>query len=186
MTKWNVLALLAIVIGGGLVIAMDQLGLSSWVNSGKSFPIAQRMSVDLPAGEHFVYYESRVGVPRDSVTLYFWGPDGQRVFLRQISDDISYQMLLSGWSGRALWRLNLPVAGSYSFKCDNHNYPSDAEIPPDDRVVFLKQPDSLDSFGSMRKTMQIAGGSVVFVIVVIFYVLHGRTLAKRKATMAAV
>ena len=181
MTKWNVLALLVIVIGGGLVLAMDQVWLSSWVNSGKSFPIAQRFNVDLPAGESLVYYESRVGVPRDSVTLYLWDPDGERIFVTQIPDDISYYVWLSGWSGRALWRLNLPSPGQYSIKCDNHNYPSDKDIPADDRVVFVKQPDSLDSFSGTRKAMQVAGGSFVFVIAVVFYVLHGRALAKRKA-----
>lgn len=184
MTKWNVLALLVIVIGGGLVIAMDQLWLSSWVNSGKAFPIAQRLTIDLPAGESLVYYESLVGVPRDSITLYLWDPDGERIFLRPIPDDISYHAWLSGWSGRALWKLNLPVAGQYSFKCDNHNYPSDRDIPPDDRVVFLKQPDSLEHFSSMRKTVQIAGASVVFLLAVVFYILHGQALAKRKASAA--
>lgn len=186
MTKWNVLALLVIVLGGGLVLALDQMWLSSWVSSGRSFPIAQRYNIDLPAGESLVYYESREGVPRDSVTLYIWDPDSERIFVRPLVDDISYHAWLTGWSGRALWRLNLPAAGQYSIKCDNHNYPSNQDIPADDRIVFLKQPDSLEDFSGVRKTVQVLGGSIVFVVAVSLYVLHGRALAKRKASTAEV
>jgi hypothetical protein len=178
-----VLALLAVIIGGAATIALDQLWLSAWASSGKAFPVGRRALVELPAGESLVYYESPVAAPRQDVTLRLFDENDDYVPLRSPGKDISYSLLFTGWTGRALWKVNVPKAGPYGVLCLNHNYEFDSDIPADDRVVFLKNPNSLDEVKFVRTVIQITGATIVGVLVIVFYLLHGVALAKRRAQL---
>ena len=100
--------------------------------------------------------------------------------------DLNYRLLLTGWSGRALWRVNIPAAGAYGMICNNHNFMSDADIPADDRVVFLKQPDSFKEVKTVRTIIQVTGATITMTAVILFYLLHSLTLQKRRKQAAAV
>ena len=184
ITKWNVLALLAALLGMVITLGLDQLWLNNWFNSGQAFAIGQRATVQLPAGPTLVYYESPVAAPVGDVMLRIFDADNERLRVESLDEsrtaELNYRLLLSGWSGRALWRVNIPAAGVYSVLCNNHNFMSDADIPADDRVVFLKQPDSFADVKAVRTFILVTGATVMMTAVIVFYLLHSLTLHKRR------
>lgn len=183
ITKWNILALLCGLSGAAATITLDQLWLASWMRSGEAFPIGQRQSVRLPEGRSLVYYESPVSVPVRDVALNLRDSGDRYMRVRPPAHDISYRSLLTGWSGRALWQLDIPQAGTYTFLCSNHNVDDNSQLPAEDRVVFLKVPDALAEVTLVRKAIQIGGATITIALVILFYVLHG--LALRRAAPAA-
>jgi hypothetical protein len=182
ITRWNILALACGVIGTAVTLTVDQLWLRSWMESGKAFPIGQRCSVELHKGQSLVYYESPVGVPVGDVILYMLDPDGNRVLARAPETDISYRLWLNGWSGRALWKLDLPRDGTYTFRCFNDNFERESDMPIDDRIVFAKTPDSLAHVSLVRTLIQVTGATMTMTLVIVFYVLHGLSLRKAATT----
>ncbi len=180
ITKWNLLALLAAFAGGGATLGLDQIWLNNWVNSGNTFAIGQRVSTHLPAGTTRVYYESAVAVPVGDASLRVIDADGERMPVRLLDGDENYRLLFSGWSGRALWEVNVPAAATYEIVCHNHNFMSDADIPAEDRVVFLKQPDSFKEVKTFRTIIQVTGATITMTAVIILYLLHSLTLQRRR------
>lgn len=179
------LALLAAVIGAVATLGLDQLWLSNWSRSGVAFPIGQRASVQLPAGPTLVYYESPVAAPVGDVTLRILDADGERLRVGEPDSDLNYQLLFTGWSGRALWRVDVPAAATYSMVCHNHNFMSDADIPAEDRVVFMKEPDSFAEVKTVRTIIQVTGATITMTAVIILYLLHSLTLQRRRRQAAA-
>lgn len=184
ITKWSILALLAMVSGAAITLGVDQVFLKSWASSGRSFPIGEKATIDLPPGESLVWYESTFSVPGGDVTLYLFDADGERIKPTKPEGDLSYGLLLGGQSGRALWQLNLPRAGRYEFTAFNHNFESDRLVPAEDRVVFLKTPNSLTEVTFMRKLIQITGATASITLVILLYILHGLELRKRRTAAA--
>lgn len=185
ITKWNMLALIAAIAGGGATLGLDQLWLNNWVNSGQSFAIGQRASIQLPAGTARVYYESGVAVPVGDASLRVLDADGERMPVRALEGDENYRLLFTGWSGRALWEITIPANGTYEMVCHNFNFMSDADIPPEDRVVFLKTPDSFREVKTFRTFIQVTGATITMTAVIILYLLHSLTLQRRRKQTAA-
>jgi hypothetical protein len=176
-----VLALVVIVVGTIATLGLDQLWLHNWAKSGNAYPINQRLRIELPPGKSLVYYESAESVPSANVTLYLLDSEGDRVYVKSPAKDVSFRMLLGGWSGRALWQLDLPRAGVFTFACYNHNFASDRDIPLDDRIVFLKHPDSVEDVGIVRSLIQVTGATITMTLVIVLYLLHGIAIYKREA-----
>jgi len=180
ISKWNVLALLAAFVGTGATLAADQIWLMNWSRSGVSFPIGQRTPVQLPAGPTRVYYESPVAVPVGDATLRIFDSEGERLPTRGLDGQDNYRLMFTGWSGRALWEVNVPAAGTYSMVCNNYNFMNDEDIPIGDRVVFLKQPNSFKEVKTVRTIVQVTGATITMTAVIVLYLLHSVTLQKRK------
>lgn len=178
------LALLAALMGGGATLTADQLWLLNWSRSGVGFPIGQRATIQLPAGATRVYYESPVAVPISDATLRVLDADEERLPTRTPSGDDNYRLMFSGWSGRALWEVNVPTAGTYAIICHNHNFMSDKDIPADDRVVFLKDPNQFSEVKTVRTIIQVTGATITMTAVIILYMLHSLTLQRRKKQAA--
>lgn len=185
ITKWNVLALVSGLAGAAVTLTLAQLWLNAWMHSGKAFPIGQHAVIDLPEGRSLVYYESPVSVPVGDVTLRLLDSDGERVPMAKPDKDISYSLMLTGWSGRALWRLTVPQAGRYSFTCSNHNFAYDEEIPADDRVVFLRRPDSLAEVQLVQIFIEVTGATITIMLVMFFYIMHGLALRRHRMAQAS-
>ena len=79
ITKWSVLALIVIVIGGATTLLLGQLWLEQWARTGQRAAIGLDQTVDLPAGRILVYYESTIAVPEiGTASLSAFDPYGRR------------------------------------------------------------------------------------------------------------
>lgn len=185
ITKWNILALGAAIIGGTATLGLDQLWLQAWASSGKRFPIAQQGEVELPAGVSHVWYESSHSLPTVNVGLHMVQADREVVIPERLGPEVSYRLLLGGRSGRALWRLNMPRSGRYQFTCFNNNFESVDQIPSDDHVVFLKTPDTLAQASIGRKLIQVTGATATGTAVIVLYLVHALELRKRQSAAKA-
>ena len=185
ITKWNLLALVVGLVGAVLTLAIDQIWVLQWIDSGIHFPVGVMVKASLPAGETLVYYESPSTVPPGDVQLRLLNESGNVVSLDKPSGDISYGSLFTGWSGRAHWVLNSPNAVTYDLVCYNHTYARDEDRPPEDRVTFFKTPNSLDQMTFVRRVVQVTGATTTMTIVIVCYILHGLTLQKRRAQAEA-
>jgi hypothetical protein len=185
ITKWSVLALVCVVIGAATTMTLDQIWLNEWVKSGSHFPINQWNVAELPLGSTLVYYESPYSVPIGDVSLHLTDPEGERIRMAQLTEDISYRVFLSGWSGRALWRINLTKPGNYRFRCSNSNFADDSQVPLEDRITFAKTPASLADATRVRKFVQITGATLTMTLVIVFYLLHALALKRRKLAETA-
>jgi hypothetical protein len=144
--------------------------------------------VDVAPGPTLVYYESPHSVPEANCTLYMRNPYEERVMARIPSApavDLSYRVSLTGWSGRALWAVDLDEPGTYEFRCTNANFPSDEAVPVEDRIVFFKHPESLAVARGRQKLFKIAGGVVTVALAIVLYVMHGLSLRRDAATIVA-
>lgn len=185
ITKWNILALVAVVCGLVITMTLDQLWILQWGESGLRFPVGERQTITLPKGRTLVYYESPHSVPSGPVTFTLFNPDGRRIRVPMIPNDINYKILLTGVSGRAFWELSIMRPGDYSFEISNDSVLSDVDVPPEDKIVFLKSPDTLAEAQAFQKIIRITGASISIVVLTIFYLLHIVTLKKREAARSA-
>jgi len=181
ITKWNILALVCGVVGTAATLGLDHLWLKSWADSGQGFRVGRQWTANLPQGQTLVYYESKARAPIGDVTLYITDSDGERVRALPLEADINYRLWFNQWSGRALWQLDLPRADQYQFRCSNHNFAYDSDVPADDRVVFFRTPDSLAEVSFTRKIIQGTGAAITIGLIILFYFLHGLELGKRRA-----
>lgn len=179
ITKWSVLALIVVFAGTALTLGSAHAWMFAWASSGKAFPIGQKSSIQLPPGESLVWYESPDRVPSGQVSLYLYDNNGDRVKPETLSGEINYNLTLGHKCGRALWKLNLARAGLYEATCNNHNFESDSMVPADDRVVFLKTPDSLAEMSFVSKVIQITGANITITLAFVFYLMHFVALRKR-------
>lgn len=171
----------------GLVITMtlDQLWILQWGESGIRFPVGERQTITLPQGRSMVYYESPHSVPSGPVSFSLINPDGRRKRVPMITEDINYKIFLTGISGRAFWQLIIMQPGDYSFETSNDSVLNDEDVPPEDKIVFLKNPDTLGEAQAVQKIIRITGASISIVVLTIFYLLHIVTLKKREAARPA-
>ena len=185
ITKWNILALVSVVCGLVITMTLDQMWILQWGESGIRFPVGGRQTITLPQGRSLVYYESPHSVPSGPVSFSLIHPDGRRVRVPMITKDINYKILLTGISGRAFWELRIREPGDYSFETSNDSVLSDDDVPPEDKIVFLKSPNSLSEAKAFQKIIRITGASISIVVLTIFYLLHFVTLKKRAAARPA-
>jgi hypothetical protein len=186
ITKWNVFALGAAILGGAVTLGLDQLWLQNWANSGKRFAISQQAQVELPAGVSHVWYESSHSLPAVNVGLHLVHGGREIIIPERLGPEAAYRLLLGGRSGRALWRLDLPQAGKFSFTCFNNNFESVDQIPPDDHVVFLKTPDTLAQATIGRKLIQVTGATATGTAVIVLYLVHALELRRRQRATNAI
>jgi hypothetical protein len=179
MTRWNRLALVVALGGAALTILGDQLHLRRWAQSGIRMPVGEATTIDLPEGDLVAYYESSVAVPNGNVLLAVRGADGAIVPPRLPYEESNFRVLMTGWSGRALWRLDGVRAGPYTVIANNPNFLSNEEVPPDDRIVFAKEPATFTAFDRRRKAVQLTGAGITVVATVLLYCLHVLALRSR-------
>ena len=175
-----------LVVGTLLTVGLSQLWIMHWSKSGVAFPIGVpgTLEVDGTPGAVLVYYESPHSVPAGHCALYVRNPYAERLPIRIPREDHSYRVSLTGWTGRALWELDLDEPGSYEFRCTNANFKSDEDVPTADRVVFFKEPQSLTVVRGRQKLLKIVGGTVTVAIAIGLYVMHGLALRRMPETPA--
>ncbi|MCZ6834656.1 MAG: hypothetical protein O7G85_02685 [Planctomycetota bacterium] len=178
ITKWNLLALGIVVAGGGLTMLLAQMWIINWSESGLRYPLRARQTISLPAGKSFVYYESPFSVPVGRAELQLYDPEGIRTRVPLITRDISFRINLTGLSGRAMWELDIPQAGEYQFVAASHDVASEDEIPLEDKIVFLKTPNSVQEAKAIQKGIMIIGGSITIVLTAICYLIHMKSLGR--------
>jgi hypothetical protein len=184
ITIWSLLALAVMIVGMGVTLGLHLFWLRAWAETGVKFSVSHRRApVDLPAGSNLVWYESRQSVPTGDVVLNLYNSAGDRVPVGHPSGDVSYLLSFSDLSGRALWELHLAKAGRYEFEASNNTVTSDDQIPADDRIVFLKSPDSLEQANTVRKVLVVTSATITITLVIVLYIVHGVTLAKRRAAV---
>ncbi len=184
ITKWNVLALVSVVLGLVITLTLDQLWVLQWGESGVRFPVGGRQTITLDKGRSIVYYESPHSVPSGPVTFTLFTPDGRRTRVPMILENTSYKIMLTGLSGRAFWQLNTMRPGEYSFETSNDSVLSDDDVPPEDKIVFMKS-QTLAEVQAFQKVIRITGASISIVLLTIFYLKHIVTLKKREASRPA-
>jgi hypothetical protein len=176
-----VLALVAVLVGGGSTLIADQVWLRAWADSGQRFAVDQWHTIELPEGRTLVYYESPSGsVPSMNVDFNIRDPDDKYVFLHHHAEDDSFVLPFDGPAGRAMWEVELPEPTRFSFEAKNHNPLETGESREGDRVVFGKDPPTLEQAQQMQKTIRITGGTVTLVLALMFYALHWFTLREMK------
>ena len=175
ITRWNKLALLAVVGGAALTLGVDQLVLRRWAASGIQVPVGALTSVNLPGGAMHVYYESLESVPTDDVLLAVTGADGAAVRPSIPMESSGFRVPFAG-SGRALWAYDDLEAGPYRVLVNNPNFVSNEAVPDGDRIVFAKSPDTLGEVLRTRRVIQLAGAAITILAAGGLYVAHARTL----------
>lgn len=182
ITVWSVLALLTAAMGTAGTLVMARAWVRSWVDSGIKLPVGSAAQVRVPADrlQSLVFYESDETVP-GNVRLDIRDRFGERYRVRVPADDQGFEV--DGRHGRALFHLDLPEPGVYDVRCLNPNYASDDEVPVDDAIVFLKDPDSKDGMLAGRRVLVAVGASVTVAVTLLLYVLHGVTLLRRRRSI---
>jgi hypothetical protein len=187
ITLWNVLALLSALIGAAATLMADQLSLRAWASGGIAVPIGADADtgtntgtqIHLPAGLTHIYYESYEALPQGNLVIRILDETGKAVYPDDVDEEVSYKLLVGGWSGRPMWTLDVPQTGWYSVTCYNHNYEQEDEVPATDRLAFAKKPDTLAQAKTFRRVIQITGATITVLLVVVFYVMHGIAMNKR-------
>ena len=173
MSRWSLLALLAVVIGGGSTIAADRIHIRDWAFSGVRVPVGERVEVNLPAGPQLAYYESAGDLPTNVVLLEMTH-DGMGVFERRAKENNEFRLLVGGWSGRSVWSFENLEPGWYTVFVKNAHYETYDDVPDNDRLVFAKDPPTLAEAMRTSWVIRITGSVVTLGLVVVFYTLHAR------------
>lgn len=181
ITKWNVLALAVLVFGTIATLGLSHVWIMHWSRTGQAFSLGDWHRIELEAVPTLAYYESPHSVPEQqldcSITLK--DPYGDPMPKMIPTEDSSFRVMLTGWSGRALWEFDLVEPGEYEFRCVRQNVRSDEDVPTEDRIVFLKEPQDLAAVHGRQKLIKIVGGAITVAIATLLYVFHG--LALRRA-----
>lgn len=187
---------MAVVVGALITLGAAELWMRHWASTGIRIPLDNWYKIDLPAGPTLVYYESHHSIPTGGVVIKEGVPQAgyvprsleeglargrsapassrDRFPLVKVAEDISFRLRMSEHAGRALWEIDLPKADSFEIRAINTNYPSDSDIPSDDRIVFCKEPDSVKEAVMNQRVIHGAGAGVTVGLAIFFYVLHGR------------
>lgn len=173
VTRWNLLALLVVVLGAALTLVIDRLWLERWASGGTRVPIATRTPVTLPPGRTLVYYQSRVAVPTyASSRLHVIHGNRHGISIERATEQNDFHLNWSGRSGRALWVIDAPAAAQCEMLCFNAGYRADDEVPPDDCIVFAKSPNTLNEAVRAQQIIRFGGGGLTMVLAFGLYVLH--------------
>lgn len=181
ITIWSVLALLWVVVGGGLTILLDQLWIHSWAKSGVAAPVGELFNIDLEPGRTLLYYESPSAVPQ-TTRVHMFNPYQEQIYPQPPAEERSYNMLLTGWSGKAVAEIDVDEVGTYRIVCYNTSVLSDDDIPAEDRIVLKKKPASLTEALTIRRIIQIGGATIVLLGAIGLYIIHGITLHRRASS----
>jgi hypothetical protein len=186
ITRWNLLALAAVVIGTAVTLGLDHWWLGQWINSGQSIPLGQRSIIPLNAGRVIVHYESTDTVPLSSmVHLHVLSPSGESVEVMPARDMSDYNIARFGRSGRTMWEVFVIESGLHDVGGYNHHHASDREIPADDRIVFGRSPAHLNEAMRIRDRIRYTGLVVTLSLTVLLYGMHIYALRRRSAVAAA-
>lgn len=177
ITRWNLLALLAVLLGTCATLAIDHWWIDRWINSGAFVPVGARSVVPLEPGRVLAYYESVDAVPGPGMAdIDVIAPSGIRLPIMPAYDTADYSIERHGWSGRLLWEFHAPVAGLYDIDGFNHHYLSDNDIPSDDRIVIGRTPEFLSESVAVRNRLRGIGVTVTLFLVVGLYIVHIRAV----------
>lgn len=182
-TIWNILALVVMVLGGLATLGAGQLWLQHWAGTGVRAPLGERRNVSLPHGTTVVYYESAVSVPDSNPMLKIRDAYGTWLKVAPPRESASYRLLFTGWSGRAIGEITVDESGTYIVTCTPPDFLDLNDIPPDDRLSFFKEPDTLVQANATYKTILIVGATITVLLTAVLYVFHYVTL-HRRATRA--
>lgn len=184
VTRYSVMALLVLMVGGGSVYFGSMLYLYYWMSeSGEQFGLGETYSTVLGPGTTTIFYQTPDPTVVESGFLYIGitGPNGDRVLAEQMMhrdvDAYGPPTFLEGTVpfGRPVWRLEVTEPGEYRFEVTaNHS-----EQTPDDRAVINKSPSSIQQAMSLQRTLMLGGLSIVGILFVILYIMHFVTLHKQ-------
>ncbi len=178
ITKWNLLALVAVATGSAATWCGGQAWLNRWAGSGLKVPVSAWAEVELTAGEQLIYYESPVSVPTHNIHLTVRHPNGENLMTDPPIDDNNFE--INGWHGRALFEANLIEAGRYTVHAFNANVASDDDVPADDRIVFAKRPNTKVEAIRVRRLIHLIGAVTTIGAGIILYLVHGLALHHRR------
>lgn len=180
ITRWNIAALLIMVIGVAMSWFAGQYSLQRWAQSGEKMPVGEWSAVDLPEGDLIVYYESRIAVPGNSSMLSVRGPDGGLLPPRRVNRGAQRASgEIAGLSIEDLFIIDIRQPGQHQLFLLNSSYDPD-QLPADDRITVLKVPRTLAAALERRQTVMLIGGSVTGTLAIICYILHFRLLLMRR------
>ena len=182
ITIWNVLALLVMLLGGGLTFLLAYNYKTQWAQTGQRLEFGSEYQIELAPEQSpviFFYETASSEASSGDVVLTVYDPFGERITrLAAGSEDESF--VIAGWHGYPTRELAVDEAGVYRIKCSNVAYSSDKEVPEDDRVVLLKQPPRTTQMLANHRIMLVVGASITMALAIAFYVVHGLTLNRRQ------
>jgi hypothetical protein len=177
ITRWNILALVAALLGTGATLGIDHWWMGRWINSGDFVPVGGRATVLLEPGRVLAYYESVEAVPQPGMAhLHVIAPAGNRLPIMPAYDDADYAIVRHGWTGRLLWEFHAPESGIYDIGGYNNHYLSDDDIPAGDRIVIGRSPELLAEAMATRNMLRTTGVGLTMLLVVSLYVVHVRAV----------
>ncbi len=187
ITIWSILALVVLMGLGGFTVFASWYSVRMWVDSGEKFIIEPtgrvRDQVFLTTGEHIVFYESVEALPTDYMMYIAAAESPETPTQKKVlfNDDPFVQnnkFEHGGVQGKPVCRITAPSDGWYEFTFHNSNM----DMDPNDRIVFGKSPQTLESAIQRRTFISIGGLSVTGVLFIGLYLMHAVTLSKRKQT----
>lgn len=179
ITRWNVLALIAAILGTVATLGLDHWWMHRWINSGVMVPVGTRATVPLEPGRVLAYYESNEAVPLPGMAaIHVIDPSGNALPVMPSYDMSDYSIDRHEWSGRLLWEFQAREAGLYDIGGFNHHYHSDDDIPSNDRIVIARTPELLAEAVTVRNTIRGVGVAGTLLLVGALYVPHVRTVRR--------
>ncbi len=176
MTVFSVLALLVLIGGGATTLLGGRAMLKEWAQSGEALAIGETWEIELPEGPVLAYYQSPDVIPTNYITLRVLDRDGNHVPALEPDDPNAFA--IGDVQGRALFAIQNSLAGVYSLTCTDVLATSDSELPPDDRLVVAKAPNSLAEAMSRTRMVYAVGAAGTLILVIVLYILHAITLAR--------
>jgi hypothetical protein len=178
-----VLALLVILVGGGLTFLLAHNYKLQWAQSGQRLKFGTTYEIELSPEQSpvILFYETASSeASSGDVVMTVYDPFGERV-TRMAAGSEEDSFVISGWHGYPTRQLPLDEAGVYQIKCSNVAYGSDADVPADDRVVLLKQPPRTTEMLANYRVILVIGASITMVLAIALYIAHGIALSRRQA-----
>lgn len=186
ITIFSILALIVLVVGGGLTVLVSFARIDNWMKSGERFAVGVESAIEfIEPGEQVIFFETRLPeLPAHSGAINFHLIDGPRNDLRfewiepDAQESYAPRRVLptTKVSGRPLWRVTVTEPGLYTFRVDNYHLEQD---PENDRIVFGKNPQSFREVTKSANQIKFGGLAFTGVLFVTLYVLHAVVLSRR-------
>ena len=180
ITRWNVLALAVLVIGGGLTWGSGQFVLHSWAVSGESIPIGGWHEVELPEGKVLVHYESERGVPGRHTMFNVRSPSGNLLTQSNVRRSSGRK---SGRIGEMSFEdqfyLNVTEPGTHRLHFTNSNF-NPGSVPEGDRVTLGKEPQTIDDAADRQRVVLVIGACITVAMTMTSYILHVRAQIRQR------
>ena len=186
ITVFNILALAALVVGGGMTLVLSFAHIDLWIKSGENWEVGKTQKVTLQPGELVIFFQSPGPLPanHDGVSLHVRDEQGQRLVTEPmlIIPEETYAprpfLAFTKYAGRPLWKVQIPAAGTYSIFVQN-DLEDETRTTEEERVFVGKNPQSFAQVHETNNLIKIAGLSLTGALFVGFYFLHGIALARR-------